>query len=100
LAAPGVSERVTAPPEAPIRRLLPLAPAKRSYGHHVPTVADAAGLIKPTTGGGIFYGLLSGLLAAETLTGALRRDRLAAGDLPALEGARGGPPAAPTPVLR
>jgi len=81
LAAPGVSERVTAPPEAPIRRLLPLAPARRTYGHHVLTVGDAAGLTKPTTGGGIFYGLLSGLLAAETLTGALRRDRLAAGDL-------------------
>jgi len=85
LAAPGVSERVTAPPEAPIRRLLPLAPARRTYGHHVLTVGDAAGLTKPTTGGGIFYGLLSGLLAAETLTGALRRDRLAAGDLRAYE---------------
>ena len=85
LAAPGVSERVTAPPEVPIRRLLPLAPARRTYGHHVLTVGDAAGLTKPTTGGGIFYGLLSGLLAAETLTGALRRDRLAAGDLRAYE---------------
>ena len=81
LAAPSVSERVTAPPEAPLRRLLPLAPARRTYGHRVLTVGDAAGLTKPTTGGGIFYSLLSGLLAAETLTGALRRDRLAAGDL-------------------
>ena len=85
LGAPGVSERVTAPPKAPIRRLLPLAPARRTYGHRVLTVGDAAGLTKPTTGGGIFYGLLSGLLAAETLTGALRRDRLAAGDLRAYE---------------
>jgi digeranylgeranylglycerophospholipid reductase len=85
VAAPGVSERVTAPPEAPIRRLLPLAPARRTYGHRVLTVGDAAGLTKPTTGGGIFYGLLSGLLAAETLTGALQRDRLAAGDLRAYE---------------
>src|SRR5258705_53091 len=80
LAAPSVSERITAPPEAPLRRLLPLAPARRTYGHRVLTVGDAAGLTKPTTGGGIFYSLLSGLLAAETLTGALRRDRLAAGD--------------------
>jgi flavin-dependent dehydrogenase len=48
-------------------------------------VGDAAGLTKPTTGGGIFYSLLSGLLAAETLTGALRRDRLAADDLRAYE---------------
>ena len=85
LAAPGVRERVTAPVGAPIRRLLPLAPARRSYGHRVLTVGDAAGLTKPTTGGGIFYSLLSGLLAAETLTAALRCDRLAAGDLRAYE---------------
>jgi len=81
LAVPGVRERVTASPGAPVRRLLPLAPARRSYGHRVLTVGDAAGMTKPTTGGGIFYSLLSGLLAAEALTGALRRDRLAAGDL-------------------
>jgi digeranylgeranylglycerophospholipid reductase len=81
LSAPGVRERVTSPPGVPVRRLLPLAPARRSYGHRVLTVGDAAGLTKPTTGGGIFYSLLSGLLAAETLTGALRGDRLAAGDL-------------------
>jgi geranylgeranyl reductase family protein len=85
LAAPSVSERVTSAAGAPVRRLLPLAPARRSYGHRVLTVGDAAGLTKPTTGGGIFYGLLSGLLAAETLTGALRGDRLAAGDLRAYE---------------
>jgi flavin-dependent dehydrogenase len=48
-------------------------------------VGDAAGLTKPTTGGGVFYSLLSGLLAAETLTEALRRDRLEAGDLRAYE---------------
>jgi digeranylgeranylglycerophospholipid reductase len=85
LAAPGVSERVTSRAGAAVRRLLPLAPARRSYGHRVLTVGDAAGLTKPTTGGGIFYSLLSGLLAAETLTGGLRRDRLAAGDLRAYE---------------
>ena len=58
LAAPSVRERVTSAAGAPVRRLLPLAPARRSYGHRVLTVGDAAGLTKPTTGGGIFYGLL------------------------------------------
>jgi flavin-dependent dehydrogenase len=86
LASPGVSERLVSPPGIPVRRLLPLTPARRSYGHRVLTVGDAAGLTKPTTGGGIFYSLLSGLLAAETLTEALRRDRLEAGDLRAYEG--------------
>lgn len=74
LATPGVRERVESAPDEPIRRLLPLSPAARTYGHRVLAVGDAAGLTKPTTGGGIFYSLLSGLLAAETLTRALRRD--------------------------
>ena len=86
LATPGVTERIASAPGIPLRRLLPLAPARRSYGHRVLTVGDAAGLTKPTTGGGIFYSLLSGQFAAETLTGALRRDRLEAGDLRAYEG--------------
>jgi digeranylgeranylglycerophospholipid reductase len=87
LATPAVSERIASAPEAQtVRRLLPLTPARRSYAHRVLTVGDAAGLTKPTTGGGIFYSLLSGQLAAETLTGALRGDRLEAGDLRAYEG--------------
>jgi flavin-dependent dehydrogenase len=44
-------------------------------------VGDAAGLVKPTTGGGIFYGLISGSLAAESMDACLRRDRLADSDL-------------------
>ena len=39
-------------------------------------MGDAAGLVKPTTGGGIYYGLVSGHLAAEVLDGALRDDEL------------------------
>jgi geranylgeranyl reductase family protein len=65
----------------PIRRLLPLGPASPTYGHRVLTAGDAAGLTKPTTGGGIFYSLLSGRLAAETLGDALREDRLGSEDL-------------------
>jgi digeranylgeranylglycerophospholipid reductase len=85
LSARGVSERLASTPGPPVRRLLPLTPASRTYGHRVITVGDAAGLTKPTTGGGIFYSLLSGLLAAETVAEALRRDQLAAGDLRAYE---------------
>jgi flavin-dependent dehydrogenase len=39
-------------------------------------VGDAAGLVKPTTGGGIYYGLLSAAIAADVLEVALRQDRL------------------------
>ena len=44
-------------------------------------IGDAAGLTKPLTGGGIFYSLLSGALAAETLVDALAADDLSAGRL-------------------
>ena len=48
----------------------------RTYADRVVAVGDAAGLVKPTTGGGIYYGLLSGSMAADVLGDALRRDRL------------------------
>ncbi len=70
---------------APRLRLLPLAPVRVTYGHRVLVVGDAAGLVKPTTGGGIYYGLLSGRLAAETLLPALDRDDLTARNLSVYE---------------
>ncbi len=85
LSRPRVAERVASVPGTPIRRLLPLGPVSRTYGERVVAVGDAAGLTKPTTGGGIFYSLLSGVLAAEILTEALRRDRLGAEHLRAYE---------------
>ena len=57
-------------------KILPLGPVRRTYANRVLAVGDAAGLVKPTTGGGIYYGLLSGHWAAETLDAALRRDQL------------------------
>jgi flavin-dependent dehydrogenase len=41
-------------------------------------IGDAAGLVKPTTGGGIYYSLLSAALAADVLTDALGRNDLSA----------------------
>jgi digeranylgeranylglycerophospholipid reductase len=63
---------------APRLKMLPLGPVPRTFADRVIAVGDAAGLVKPTTGGGIHYGLLSGSLAAEVLDEALRRDRLKA----------------------
>jgi flavin-dependent dehydrogenase len=44
-------------------------------------VGDAAGLVKPTTGGGIYYSIVSASLAADVAGEALRADRLDAGTL-------------------
>ena len=69
----------------PQLKVLPLGPVRRTYTTRVLAVGDAAGLVKPTTGGGIYYGLLSGHWAAETLDGALQRDQLDARRLSAYE---------------
>jgi len=69
----------------PRLKMLPLAPISRTFGDRVLAVGDAAGLVKPTTGGGIYYGMLSGMMAAETLDQSLRRDRLDARSLAAYD---------------
>jgi geranylgeranyl reductase family protein len=70
---------ITVPGDSqPRRRILPLGSVKRSYADRVLAVGDAAGLVKPTTGGGIYYSVVSGEIAGEILA-----DRLAADDLSA-----------------
>jgi geranylgeranyl reductase family protein len=65
-----------APPRQPRLKILPLGPVSRTYAARVLAVGDAAGLAKPTTGGGIYYSLISGQIAAGTLDEALRADDL------------------------
>jgi len=60
----------------PRRRFLPLSALPRTYASRLLVVGDAAGLVKPTTGGGIYYSLVSAALAAEALIPALDGDRL------------------------
>lgn len=66
-------------------KMLPLGPVRRTVSDRVIAVGDAAGMVKPTTGGGIYYSLLSGRLAAEVLSDALGRNALSARDLRAYE---------------
>jgi digeranylgeranylglycerophospholipid reductase len=65
----------------PRLKILPLGPIAKTSGDRVLAVGDAAGLVKPTTGGGIYYGLISGRLAGEVLYDALEADRLNAAAL-------------------
>ena len=69
----GADPSVIPPPRL---KMLPLGPVRKTYADRVLAVGDAAGLVKPTTGGGIYYGLVSGALAADVLDEGLRRDRL------------------------
>ena len=57
----------------PRQKLLPLSPLPRTYGHRLLAVGDAGGIVKATTGGGIYYSLLSASLAVAALEHAFRR---------------------------
>ena len=74
----GISPSDVRPPR---QKILPLGPIERTYGDRVVALGDAAGLVKPTTGGGIYYSLLSAGLAAETLTETLSSNELSAESL-------------------
>ena len=57
---------------------LPLTPLPKTYGERIIIVGDAAGQVKPTTGGGIYYGLLCADIAADVVHEALCADDLSA----------------------
>lgn len=55
-----------------------LKPLARTYGERLLVVGSAAGQVKPTTGGGIYYGLLCADIAANNLHRALESNDLSA----------------------
>jgi flavin-dependent dehydrogenase len=55
---------------------IPLKPLARTYAKRILIVGDAAGQTKPTTGGGIYFGLICAGVAVQTLDESLK-----AGDL-------------------
>ena len=67
--------------DRPRLKFLPLRALQRTYADRLLVVGDAAGLVKPTTGGGIHYSVLSAALAAEVAEPALRKDMLQASAL-------------------
>jgi flavin-dependent dehydrogenase len=64
---------------------IPLKPLARTYRSRVVVVGSAAGQVKPTTGGGIYYGLLCADIAADCLQRALKNDDLSAKNLASYE---------------
>jgi len=57
---------------------VPLQPRQKTYGDRVLAVGDAAGQVKPTTAGGIYYGFLGAEIAARVLHQALQRNDFSA----------------------
>jgi len=64
---------------------VPVGRAERTVADRAVLVGDAAGQVKPTTGGGIFYALTAADLAAEAIGDALRRDDLGSKSLSTYE---------------
>ena len=64
-----------------VQKAIPLGTLDRSYGDRVLVIGDAAGQVKPTTGGGIYFGHLGAKIAAVVLDEALSTDNLTAGQL-------------------
>ena len=77
--------KIKGPVDKPICWGIPLRPLRKTYADRVLVVGDAAGQVKPTTGGGIFYSLLASEIASEALDQALGEDRLSANRLGAYQ---------------
>lgn len=60
---------------------IPLQPSAKTFGERLLVVGTAAGQVKPTTGGGIYYGLLCADIAAKHLHRGLKCGDLSAAGL-------------------
>ncbi len=60
--------------DKPAYRGITLQPPERTYGERFIMVGDAAGQVKPLTGGGIYFGLLCADIAVKTIDRALNED--------------------------
>ena len=73
-------------PNVPVRSwVIPITPLPRTFADRVLAVGDAAGQTKPTTGGGIYYGLLCAEAAAHSAVTAFERGDFRLGTLSSYE---------------
>ena len=63
------------------QKAIPVGTLTRSYGDRLLVIGDAAGQVKPTTGGGLYFGHLGAKIAVEVLDEALSSDSLTAARL-------------------
>jgi flavin-dependent dehydrogenase len=76
------------PIAAPVYHLIPVGGAgTRTYANNILAVGDAASQVKPTTGGGIVFGLACGRIAGETSAVAVEEGDVSASNLRKYENA-------------
>jgi len=67
----GVRDRLVALPGSIVQRPVPVSVPRRTYSYGVVAVGDAAGQVKPTTGGGLYFGAVAARAAADVVARAL-----------------------------
>lgn len=67
----GVRERLVTLPDSIVQRPVPVSAPRRTYARGVVVVGDAAGQVKPTTGGGLYFGAIAAREAADVVGRAL-----------------------------
>lgn len=70
---PSIAPRIRTAQPKMLLSPVPTEPIERSYTDRVLVVGEAAGQVKTTTQGGLYYGMLCAAMAAETLSEAARR---------------------------
>ncbi|MGD0354189.1 MAG: NAD(P)/FAD-dependent oxidoreductase [Dehalococcoidia bacterium] len=60
---------------------VPLKPLARTYADRLIVIGDAAGQVKPTTGGGIYFGLLCARIAVGTICDTIKNNNFSARNL-------------------
>lgn len=81
LAALLAQGKITSDDVTPNYKSMPLKPLPRTYAGRLLVIGSAAGQVKPITGGGIYFGLLTADLAVSTLHRALTDGDLSARSL-------------------
>jgi flavin-dependent dehydrogenase len=81
LSGPILRDRITRGDKPIQKRLVPVSPIASSVANRIVLVGDAAGQVKPTTGGGIYYGLIGAKLASQVLVRAFAEGRFHRGFL-------------------
>ncbi|MBI3333331.1 MAG: NAD(P)/FAD-dependent oxidoreductase, partial [Candidatus Omnitrophica bacterium] len=71
---PAVRDRIRTPEPQMLLSPIPTEAIRSSVADRVLVVGEAAGQVKTTTQGGIYYGMFCAAMAAETIEEAIRRD--------------------------
>ena len=58
-----------------VKRPIPVGTIRKTFADRILVIGDAAGQVKPISGGGIYYGLISSNIASEVIINAFKKSR-------------------------